>query len=538
MNGGQRLRDNLLEVGGDALDTPTSTDSKNGCAEQDLRELRDMGGYFRTGSSSERAASCCHRIDCKNALCCCISKAKYYRIRRFTYDTLSRNASKFGRRTHYLPSRIFELYSVTLVLANVLFSIWIVQSDTEFVNDIASMIFDSVSTCCFTAEFMLRLWACIEYSHKFGKKRNKCGTRFKWFWKPLSFFDFLCLCPLYFALYGYIFNGGYEMWVALVRVFIFLRLERQAKALGRLRQVLGSKAEELMAAVFFAVVCILYCAVAIYYLEMAFVDETIYVNQFATFGDAVWWAVATITSVGYGDIVPHSWEGQIFASFVAFLGVATLAIPSGIIGATFVEVMANQYRDRASSVATTASHASLGTRDNVSAPSGRSRRGTEVSTASHFKEGSHPDLLDRLRGTFGPVISSHGRTFGPVTPIPKSRSVSNVPAYDAFHGRGANSMQQRHLTSANHSPTSPLDETKLERPESNCRTPVDFVAVQIEGGSSNDGPANSIRGDNVSAEIAQLRQEVRLLTQLLLKQNKNSQQSTANDQLATSISEV
>ena len=41
-----------------------------------------------------------------------------------------------------------------------------------------------------------------------------------------------------------------------------------------------------------------YCAVVIYYLEMAFVDESLYVNQFATFGDAVWWAVATITSVG------------------------------------------------------------------------------------------------------------------------------------------------------------------------------------------------------------------------------------------------
>ena len=80
-------------------------------------------------------------------------------------------------------------------------------------------------------------WVNGRHHRKTGRARNKCGTRFKWFWKPLSFFDFLCLMPFYIALFCYVVNGGYEMWVALVRVTIFLRLERQAKALGRLRQV-------------------------------------------------------------------------------------------------------------------------------------------------------------------------------------------------------------------------------------------------------------------------------------------------------------
>ena len=93
--------------------------------------------------------------------------------------------------------------------------------------------------------------------------------------------------------------------------------------------MLGSKAEELMAAMFFAVVSILYSAVIMFYLEKAFVDPEVHENEFIDFGTGVWWAVATITSVGYGDVVPHSWPGQMFASFVEFIGVATIAIPSG-----------------------------------------------------------------------------------------------------------------------------------------------------------------------------------------------------------------
>jgi voltage-gated potassium channel len=304
------LRDELLGGADDSMDdggilpTAASSSSSSSHPARVVTELDEFGSYSGSsrrgaGRDGNTGSRCCgQRIDCKAVLCCCVSKTRYYQVRRLTYDTLSRNASKFGYRTNYLPSRIFELYSVALVLANVLFSIWVVQSDTPFVSDPAAMAFDVASTVLFTAEWVARLWACIEDQHDHSRAHKKCGTRCRWVFKALSFFDLLCLVPFYTACGFYAFAGGYDEWVALIRVTIFLRLERQAKALDRLRRVLGSKAEELMAGVFFAVVCVLYCAVVIYYLEMAFVDPAVADNQFKTFGDAVWWTVATITSVG------------------------------------------------------------------------------------------------------------------------------------------------------------------------------------------------------------------------------------------------
>ena len=169
-----------------------------------------------------------------------------------------------------------------------------------------------------------------------------------------------------------------------------------------------------------------------------------HVNQFATFGDAVWWAVATITSVGYGDVVPHSWPGQVFGGFVAFLGVATLAIPSGIIGATFVEVMANQMREHASS---SFFFSPTHREDDHDGPIGDEETGDArpTSSAAHSavpsRRGSALSTATQFRGTFGPIKASQlSRTFGPVTPA-LSTAMAGVDdgSRRSFASRGSDS---------------------------------------------------------------------------------------------------
>ena len=148
------LRDDLLG-GADDVSMDDGVLPTTAPAAAVVTELDEFGGS--SGGSSRGKRTGCEHIDCKAVLCCCVSKVRYYQVRRLTYDTLSRNASKFGYRTHYLPSRIFELYSVALVLANVLFSIWVVQSDTPFVSDPAAIAFDVASTVLFTVEWVARL---------------------------------------------------------------------------------------------------------------------------------------------------------------------------------------------------------------------------------------------------------------------------------------------------------------------------------------------------------------------------------------------
>ena len=70
-------------------------------------------------------------------------------------------------------------------------------------------------------------------------------------------------------------------------------------------------------------------------------------NEFPTFATALWWSSCIVSGNGYGDHIPQSWPGKVIAALVGLLGVLTVALPSGIIGATFVEIMANSNRDTA-----------------------------------------------------------------------------------------------------------------------------------------------------------------------------------------------
>lgn len=240
------------------------------------------------------------RFVCRRVVCCCLSRTAYLKFRGSTWDTLSRNASKFGRPTRFVPSRIFEATSVILILANVAYaSVYLnafepglnnsegthdpFHNFTDIVDGTPAVwVLDIVSVIFFALEYGFRLWASVEARKYRPKKRGRrggglrcCGDRCRWFMKPLSLLDAAVL-PVFLAAVGCLLvDGYYRSWLAEIRVVVFFRLERQVKGLSRLKSVLGSKSEELVIALFFTLVCVLYGAVAMYFVEQVFTDPQV-----------------------------------------------------------------------------------------------------------------------------------------------------------------------------------------------------------------------------------------------------------------------
>lgn len=161
----------------------------------------------------------------------------------------------------------------------------------------------------FTVEYLFRVW--LE-----EKKRNYVFSFY-------GVIDLICVLPFYIATLM-----GLES-LRLLRLFRLLRIfkmVRYNKAINRVWQSIYSAREELL--VFFGAssIMILLAAVGIYHFEHKAQPE-VYSSLF----DALWWAVITLTTVGYGDLYPITIAGRLFTFFMLMIGLGLIAVPTGII---------------------------------------------------------------------------------------------------------------------------------------------------------------------------------------------------------------
>lgn len=120
--------------------------------------------------------------------------------------------------------------------------------------------------------------------------------------------------------------------VRLLRVVALLKVERKTSSFGSIVKVLKTKNSELMATIFTALALMLMSATTVYFLENESQPES-----FPSVPAAMWWSVISLTTVGYGDVVPITAAGKILGCVVAFFGVGLFALPAGILGSGFVE---------------------------------------------------------------------------------------------------------------------------------------------------------------------------------------------------------
>jgi voltage-gated potassium channel len=245
----------------------------------------------------------------------------YYSIRRKVFVLLHPELgdSKWDK--------IINGFIILLILLNVLA---VVLETVPSIHDPYALQFhrfDQFSVAIFTIEYILRVWSSV---HDVNYK-DSLGGRVKYMVSWGALIDLLAILPFYIHL-----AIGLDLRVLrILRLMRFLRLFRLTQYMRTTRMVINvfrSRAKELFVAFIMAMFLILIAASLVYFAEH--IENP---KQFSSIPKTIWWAVVSLTTVGYGDMIPITPLGQFFTGAILIIGVAILAIPAGIITAGFLE---------------------------------------------------------------------------------------------------------------------------------------------------------------------------------------------------------
>ncbi len=223
-----------------------------------------------------------------------------------------------------------DVFLITLILANVVVIVLETVPSISTHYRQALVYFEVFSVAIFTIEYVLRLWSCVEEPVK--GLGGTTWTRKRWALSPLGVIDLLAILPFYVFL----FIPDSEMSLLLLRVFRGLRLLRVFKlgrysaALNILFAVLKREARVLAVTTLILSAVLLLASWGIYILE-----KNIQPDSFGSVPAAMWWAVITLTTVGYGDVIPVTDGGRMFAGLISLIGIGMAALPAGILASGF-----------------------------------------------------------------------------------------------------------------------------------------------------------------------------------------------------------
>lgn len=237
--------------------------------------------------------------------------------------------------------RIVNLTILVLILANVLVMILeTVQSIRStvllpellpgFTAAVAFDVFEGVSVVVFSLEYLVRLWSCTadsRYRHPLFGRLRFCLT-------PMALIDLLAVAPWYLTLFAplYGLDMRFVRSLRMLRLLRIAKLARYLKALRTFQSVIRRKKEELVVTLFALMILLVLSSSCMYFIEHSEQPEV-----FSSIPASMWWAVTTLTTVGYGDVTPKSAFGQFVASVIAMLGVGLFALPAGILAGGFME---------------------------------------------------------------------------------------------------------------------------------------------------------------------------------------------------------
>ena len=247
-----------------------------------------------------------------------------YSLFRIRIYTIIERGEKHDKKSVY-----FDYFIIILVLLSVVATIW--ESDSTVIAGVDCKeyfnLFESFSIAIFTVEYLLRLWtAPLKYSELPTWK-----AYLKYIFSFIALIDLLAILPFYLPFLG-VEDLRLLRMMRLLRLLRVFKLNRYSRALNLVSDVLKEKGEELITTVFFALILLLVSSSLMYYVEHESNPDG-FPNIIAT----LWWAVVTLTTVGYGDVVPVTILGKTLNGITALIGIGVVALPTSILSAGFLE---------------------------------------------------------------------------------------------------------------------------------------------------------------------------------------------------------
>tara|TARA_Y100000590_G_scaffold407648_1_gene498086 strand:- start:169 stop:879 length:711 start_codon:yes stop_codon:yes gene_type:complete len=177
--------------------------------------------------------------------------------------------------------------------------------------------FEIFSIVIFSLEYLLRIYVA-------DKKINYIFSFY-------GFIDVIAILPFYIS-------GAVDLRslraVRLLRVLRLFKLFRFNESLALLKKAFQIVKREMIVFSFIAIILLYISAVGIYFFE-----NPVQPDEFSSIFDCMWWAISTMTTVGYGDIVPITVGGKIFTSFISFIGIGVVSIPTALLASSLTTLI-------------------------------------------------------------------------------------------------------------------------------------------------------------------------------------------------------
>lgn len=212
-------------------------------------------------------------------------------------------------------SRYFAFFIQGLILLSIVtFSVETIP-DLKPQTRMLLRVIEWFSVIVFTIEYVLRIYVA--------------DSKPKFIFSFFGIIDLLAILPFYLS-----FGLDLRSLRALrfLRLFRILKLVRYNNAMGHFTRAIKSAKEEILLFIFITLILIYFSAVGIYYFENEAQPE-----HFSSIFDSLWWAVITLTTVGYGDVYPITVGGKVFTFFILMIGLGIVAIPTGIISSALTK---------------------------------------------------------------------------------------------------------------------------------------------------------------------------------------------------------
>ncbi|MBR1584350.1 MAG: ion transporter [Clostridia bacterium] len=234
-------------------------------------------------------------------------------------------------------SRVFDLLIMGLIVLSVVTIVLESFDDLNTRYRALFSAFESFTVAIFTVEYALRIWtADLLYP-------NEKHPRLKYVFSFLAIIDLMAILPFYLPFLSADFR--FLRMVRLLRLFRLFRvfkMGRYLEALQTVMQVIRASASRLVIAVVLCFFVMLFSAIIMYTVENPVQPE-----QFPNVIASLWWAICTLTTVGYGDVYPITAVGRFFAALISLVGIGIIAIPTGIIAAGFTTAIDQRNDTRA-----------------------------------------------------------------------------------------------------------------------------------------------------------------------------------------------
>jgi len=241
------------------------------------------------------------------------------RLRRKVYQMLGGE----GRHTPLVKAVDWSL--MTLIVVNCVFSMLETVDSLSVMHGHIFHDFDVISVGIFSIEYVLRLWTCVEME-KYG--HHPVWGRLRYLVTPLALVDLLAVLPFYLGFFVQLDLRELRV-LRLLRVF---KLSRYSSALSIMNSVIRSESRGIGTILFVFLVILVSVSSLMYLFEHPAQPQV-----FADVPSALWWGVVTMTTLGYGDMVPITPLGRILGGFTAVIGIAMIALPAGILASGFTE---------------------------------------------------------------------------------------------------------------------------------------------------------------------------------------------------------